>query len=453
MKVIQVIYCFYPEAIGGAEIYVENLSRELKSQNVEVIICVPTYGISDTYFCRGFKVRTFSSGTEVADVSEMYDEGDPESAQEFGKIIDEEKPDMVHLHGFTRAMSLRLVWCVKKRGIPIVFTYNTPSDICQRGTLLRWGKQVCSKKLDSRWCSSCTLHGLGLPKPIAYCVGSLSAKINTLLQRKRINGKIWTALRMHGLVELRHKAFQMFMREIDHVTIYGNWVYPMLLRNNIPAKKITITRQIVKACENGNNISQRSLDTSNYVFKIVFMGRLNPHKNVEVLVRAVMRLSKIPIELHIYGIIQNDIEYRYSNKLRNLTKRKQNIVFHDPIVNDDIIPTLRCYHMLALPSSVVETKPFIVQEALSAGLPVMGADVAGINEQIQDGLNGIIVKKDTPQAWCDAIKKCHMNRKLLRKLNLGTKQIGKEKTATSDMVSVYNKIMQKKRTQKEKRTI
>ena len=42
MKVIEVPYCFYPDPVGGTEIYVEALSLGLQGQGIEVVVAAPT---------------------------------------------------------------------------------------------------------------------------------------------------------------------------------------------------------------------------------------------------------------------------------------------------------------------------------------------------------------------------------------------------------------------------
>src|SRR5438034_1216879 len=93
----------------------------------------------------------------VADVRDLYDEGDVLAATTFGTILDYERPDVVHLHAFTRGVSLRLVRQAKLRDMPVVFSYHTPTVTCQRGTLLRWGMEVCDGTLDLKTCTQCSL--------------------------------------------------------------------------------------------------------------------------------------------------------------------------------------------------------------------------------------------------------------------------------------------------------
>jgi len=76
LKVIQVPFCFYPDAVGGTEVYVASLARLLKDENrCDVLITAPS-NLSETYETDGVRVRRFAVSSGVAELSELYGEGD-----------------------------------------------------------------------------------------------------------------------------------------------------------------------------------------------------------------------------------------------------------------------------------------------------------------------------------------------------------------------------------------
>src|SRR5207245_929905 len=64
-----------------------------------------------------------------------------------------------------------------------------------------------------------------------------------VLRKSRRSGGIWTALRMRELVQRRHRATRALLTEVDHVVAVCEWVRDVLLRNRVPAEKITMCRQ------------------------------------------------------------------------------------------------------------------------------------------------------------------------------------------------------------------
>jgi len=40
-KVIQVLFCFHPDTMGGTEVYVESLSKNLEDYGHDIVIAAP----------------------------------------------------------------------------------------------------------------------------------------------------------------------------------------------------------------------------------------------------------------------------------------------------------------------------------------------------------------------------------------------------------------------------
>ena len=79
MKVIQVPFCFYPDPVGGTEVYVEALCRYLQKRGVQSVVAAP--GQEDaSYAHQGLPVRRFAIAEKVKDVGDLYGEGDVDAA-------------------------------------------------------------------------------------------------------------------------------------------------------------------------------------------------------------------------------------------------------------------------------------------------------------------------------------------------------------------------------------
>ena len=143
-------FTFYPDAAGGSEIYVESLAHHLMAAGIKPLIAVasPKNG---TYKHNGLLVRRFATGTGgVIDLRKLYGEGGDMAALEFSKLLDEERPDIVHLHSFTMSHSMKIVRAAKQRKCRVVFTYHVPTTTCVRGTLLRDGRYFCDGQMPKR---------------------------------------------------------------------------------------------------------------------------------------------------------------------------------------------------------------------------------------------------------------------------------------------------------------
>ncbi len=431
MKIVQVPFCFYPDAVGGTEVYVASLARLLsKEHGCGVLIAAP--GVrSEDYMHENLRVRRFAVSPDVADLSELYGEGDDLGAREFGKILAEERVDLVHLHAFTRGVSLRIVRIAKAKQIPVVFTYHTPTVTCTRGTMMRWGRIPCDGEMLGRRCTACTLHGLGLNRVAANVLAAMPHPLRKTLAKTKKSGGIRTALRMRELVEGRQNATRALLTEVDHIVAVCEWVRDVLLKNNVPANKITLCRQGIP--DNREPITDNSrrreepitdnsrrhandlpTDSASQLFSIsafskvrplrlVYLGRLDPTKGVHVLIEALRLDLSLPVTLDVYGTAQGETGAAYAARLEKLASDDPRVSFHQPVGSDQIMRTLRQYDMLAVPSQWLETGPLVVLEAYAAGIPVLGSDLGGIAELVISGVNGLLVSPSEINTWCNAL--------------------------------------------------
>lgn len=442
MKAIQIPYCFYPDAVGGTEIYVETLVKSLQAYGIESVVCAPAQERNETFFHNGFKVRRFKISDKINDLSELYGEGDVEAAHNFEKILEEEKPDLVHLHAFTTAASLRLVREAKRRNIPTFFTYHTPTVSCQRGTLMYMGKEACDGRLYSKRCAWCALEGLGLPKEIAGIFGLMPETADDILGKINFSGGIFTAMRMKGLISKHMRAFSDLMAEVNYIVTLCDWSRDILLHNNVSDKKIAVIGHGLSDNVLKENKNLETSFISDKVIKCVYIGRLGTVKGIDILIRAITSLPDLQIELHIYGIIQSKAEEGYLKELIRLTKNDSRIVFKNAITNDEIIPLLKNYDVLVVPSQWLETGPLVVLEAFAAGVPVIGSNLGGIAELVEGEVNGLLVAHNSMDAWCRALKRISENRELVVKLRSGIRPPKTMLNMAREMEALYKKAVQ-----------
>ncbi len=445
VRVIEIPYCYHPDPVGGTEVYVEALARHLQARGIEVIVAAPGDGDAG-YEHNGLRVRRYAVGP-VEELRELYGEGDAQAAAEFARILDEERPDLVHLHAFTRGVSLRTVHEAKQRGIPVVFTYHTPTVSCQRGTLLRWGKEVCDGLLRPDLCTACALHGLGANRLAAHSLARMPSVVNGWMARAHLSGGIWTALRMRGLVELRHSAFRALMQEVDHIVVLAQWTRELLLRNGVPPDKLTLCRHGLFRPASSTHHSQ--LETINWKFgirnchstvRIAFLGRLDPTKGPDLLVRAVQALPQAALELHLYGIVQGNSGGAYVERLRALAGDDSRIEFRPPVPPEGVVELLSTYDLVAVPSRVLETGPLVVLEAFAAGTPVLGSRLGGIAELVADGVNGILVEVDSLEGWREAIRRFVEDRTQIETLRRGIRAPRSMSEVAHEMLLVYQSV-------------
>jgi glycosyltransferase involved in cell wall biosynthesis len=471
MKVIQIPFCFHPDPIGGTEVYVEALTRHLQEQGIQAVVAAPGER-SAAYRHEGLSVRRFAVAQTVTDLRDLYGNGDALAAQSFARILDEEHPDLVHLHAFTQGVSVRLVREAKDRGIPTLFTYHTPTVSCQRGTLMRWGREACNGRLDLDLCTRCTLHGLGLPRPVSDIVGRVPVAFGELLGTARRSGGTWTALRMRTLVRVRHDAFRTLMADVTHVVALCQWTKALLLRDGVPSDKITVSPHGLpqlpgeegmnswKARKRGGYSAEEGKESqkdnehssirvaqlssrplAQRPLRIAFLGRLDPIKGPDILIQALQLLPEAAIKLHLYGVVQGSAGAAYLQQLKKLAVRDPRVTFLPVVPSDQVTSLLKDYHLLAVPSRGLETGPLVVLEAFATGIPVIGSNLGGIAELVEHEVNGLLVEPGSVAAWSQALQRLLVDRRLLVRLRTGIRPPRSMKVVAKEMGALYHMIL------------
>jgi glycosyltransferase involved in cell wall biosynthesis len=98
------------------------------------------------------------------------------------------------------------------------------------------------------------------------------------------------------------------------------------------------------------------------------------------------------------------------------------------------------YDLIAIPSRCLETGPLVLLEAFAAGVPVLGAALGGIVELVRDGVDGILVAADDPEAWAATIARLAEDVSIVDALRLGILPPRSMDAAADDMAKVYARM-------------
>ena len=367
-------------------------------------------------------------------LEELYGDGDPQAAAAFARIVDEERPDIVHVHAFTRAVSVLLVRTAKQRKLPVFFTYHTPTVSCHRGTMMLWGKEPCDGVLRVGRCTSCSLQGRGVPKTAAKILSRQPLLLSHTLQRMNLSGRVWTALRMPELISRRHQAFRTLVKDVDKIVALSPWVWDVLVRNGVSESKIAFSRHglpgVVESCEPLIDIAKTPL-------RVAFLGRAHKVKGADTLIKAIRSSPGLDIELDLYGVMQSATDGAFWKEIQRLAGQDKQIKFLAAIPHDQVISLLREYHILAVPSRWLETGPLVILEAFAAGTPVIGSALGGIADLVRHESNGLLVDAENIPTWVEALRRCAEDRGLLARLKKGVRLPRSMMDVAQEMAQLY----------------
>lgn len=439
MRLLHAPFTFYPDPMGGTEVYVHRLAASLSGMGWENTIIAPGQA-GASYDHDGLHVRRFYAPEEPASLRTLYGAVDESLVPQFKQLLNEEDPDVVHLHAYVPSYTPALIMATKDLGIPTVFTYHTPASSCLRGTLLRWGTQPCDGILSTGVCARCQLQSRGLNVLTRNVLAGLPFVVGSLLESMNLRGGAWTALRTSELTHTYHEAAKNLWRDIDVIVALATWIENILLSNHVPPEKIVV-------CRHGIDSSQANLRNASpppiSPIRLAFLGRMDVTKGPDILIRALIAMPDAPIHLDLYGLLQNESNYSYVDELLLLAGDDPRITFFPAVSNSDVIPLLRNYHLLAVPSQWLETGPLVVLEALAAGIPVLGSRLGGIAEWVEDGKNGLLVTYNQPTAWRQALQKLIDDPQLIAKLTRQVRSPHKMSHVAEQMNALYLKLLKK----------
>lgn len=176
------------------------------------------------------------------------------------------------------------------------------------------------------------------------------------------------------------------------------------------AKKI----ELIPNSVNTSLFSPKKKATINKIKEVIFVGRLEPQKNIINLLKALKDLN-YPYRLRIIG--------RGSQK-KILQKfclaKKLNVSYIDSIPHNKLPAVLQSADLYVLPS-LIEGHPKSLLEAMSTGLPCVGTDVEGINSLIENGKTGVLVKTGSNDIR-EGINKVFSNPKLALKIGSNARE-------------------------------
>lgn len=171
--------------------------------------------------------------------------------------------------------------------------------------------------------------------------------------------------------------------------------------------------------------------------------RLMPQKGLRYFIEAIPEIIKFDntIKFKIAGSGEQENELK---ELVNELNLNNNIEFMGYIIN--IISFIDDLDIFVLPS-VWEGFPYVILEAMLMKKPIIATDIFGINEIIDNNINGILIKPKNPHYISISIIHLLKNPDLARKLGINAySKAQREYTLEKNVRSIenlYNKLLNK----------
>lgn len=407
MKIVHLCGYYYPDTVGGTEVYVETLSQDLEKRGHEVIVAAPSTDEELHHYEHGglpvfrYPVSQNPSRAEVQGTER------PRYLSDWKDWLQRTSPDAIHMHSCTRGCSTAHAHAAIELGIPLYITVHVPEVTCPRGTMMRWGTTPCDGEIRPVRCGACVLQDRGLPRPLAW---TTSAASSTGIGRG-LPGSLGTALQRAPLIQQRKERLQSWVGRAEHVVVVAGWLKEVLERNGIPGDHVTVSRhglpEDMRAAQR-KAAEQRQPRDADRPLRIGFVGRFTKVKGPHVLVEALRGLPEdVGVGVHLYGVTQSEQDRAYLSDMKESAADESRIQFCGPMTEENRIDAFASFDMIAVPSISFETGPFTVLEAFAAGIPVLGSNHGGIAERVEDGESGVLVSPGDVEAWREVLRRIH----------------------------------------------
>jgi glycosyltransferase involved in cell wall biosynthesis len=435
--ILHVPYTYFPDPCGGTEVYVQGLAKRLLALGYANVVAAPAVA-SARYEHAGLQVYRFATDSR-ARLDLAYGVPDEIAAEDFRTIIRHARPDILHLHARTAAVSERLIDIGHAAGARVVFTYHTPTASCARGTMMLFGEKPCNGTIETKRCLACTFEALGVPKPLARGAAAIPNSIYTRTTAITGSSRPRSALNIPGLIVSGRRRFLDFIGKVDHVVAVSQWVSDVLKRNSVSPAKITLCRQGLAA--HGQVPLRTKLRRPAGSLRIAYFGRIDRVKGPDLLALALKMIPTALVEVDIFGIRQAIGPDEVYDWLAAQAQQDPRLVLRTAIVPEEVIGVMADYDLIAVPSRWLETGPLVVLEAFAAGVPVLGSNLGGIAELVRDGVDGILVAPDDAAAWAVAIRRLTEDRRAIDALRARIVPPRTMDTVANDMTTLYDQIL------------
>ncbi len=260
------------------------------------------------------------------------------------------------------------------------------------------------------------IHAEGRLFPITF----IASLLNKLVFKRPIyitaQGRL--SIGLTGLIEFLFDIIitKFLYQKSDKIICVSNSLKKRLISINIDPKKLIVIPNGVDVSVfnpyNSSTFLDKYIIKKTPTKKVIFVGRLDPQKGVEFLIRAIPHIISEYNKVHFFILGNGNLELKLKNLVKIL-KIQSYVSFINMIPLDKMPEFYASADIFCLPS-LHEGFPLSIAEALSMGLIIVASATEGIPEAIIDKKNGFLVETGNVNSLVD---------KLLRSLRLNKEKV------------------------------
>lgn len=397
--------------------YVYQLAKELIANGHDCIVL----SISDKELSLSYENIPI---VYIPSVSEISQEAvNPSNYEALSKIVNDYQPDVFHLHTYTPSLGVNHLKKIAKEGIAIAATAHITSFSCIRGDLMLYGKNICDGALYENRCMNCLLESRGFEN-------STLRNLVVNLSRYSLTKKILPALKIY---DNKAEAISIFKNIVDKVIVVSNWQSVVLQANDFVVNKTAICRQAV----NANDVLKSKEINANEPLRIGFIGRVVQLKGLHTLLNIVKEVSPLKTTLSV-AAIKSPLEREYYQSTFELA-RSMGVNWQENLNAEEVLLFLDNIDLLVVPSSWLETGPYVIFEALARKVPVLSYNKGGAVELIENNHTGWLINSE--EELKEKLLELVENKELVVNASRNIKEVRDTKMLYNEMNAIYSSIL------------
>ena len=267
----------------------------------------------------------------------------------FKQLLDRYSPEntVIHIHALSKAISTSILPVAKKRKFKVIYHLHDYGIACPNLGFFNYkGNNICHAK------------ALGIKCLVTNC------------DKRSYAQKCWRVLR-----QFVQNKIGGLPNNVDCYIYISQFSLNILKPYIKKGKRLEFLPNVVNI-----NKNERIKAENNSV--VVFVGRLSPEKNPQIVAEATQRLGW-PVLFVGSGPCEDEI--RKINPQATITGWK---------TQTEVSQLLKTARVLVFPSKCYETQGLSVVEALANGIPVIVADECAARDEVDEKKNGVLFRSN-----------------------------------------------------------
>lgn len=359
MRVLIINKFLHPN--GGSETYIFSIGRQLQEMEHEV----QYFGMEHKGRIVGNSVESYTADMEfhggglgkvLYPLKILYSF---EARKKLRAVLKDFKPDVVHLNNINFQLTPSVIDEVKAfdKNIRIVYTAH-----------------------DGQWV--CPNHLMRIPSTGERCTRCIDGKVSSCTKHKCIhNSKVKSLL---GTMEARLYAIKGTYKKVDLIISPSEFLAEKLSHNKDLKGRIVALHNFVEFPDVYTGSAKRDY--------VLYFGRYDIEKGIKVLVEACRQLPEIDFVFAGKGDLEAEVD-----SCENI----KNVGFKN---SDEIKQLIQNARFTVFSSIWYENCPFSVIESVVNGTPVVGSNLGGTPELIEDGKTGVLYNADDVDELTEVIR-------------------------------------------------